>query len=129
MRQPPGSNVCGQTCLAMLSGLPVSQLQRLIRKKGCTRPQDLMHGLELLGKRNVEKRQLPPTAIANLPAPSILRMQWEGGSHWVIWNGEHIFDPVIGKPASLAGFKRFRLERHASRFNLAITWVEPEPVE
>lgn len=108
----------------MISGLPVPQLQRLIRKKGRTTPADIEHGLALIGKHGVERVKLAPTAIASLPSPAILRVKGERISHWVIWTGEHVLDPAIGKPASLAGFKRFRLERHGCRFNLAITWAD-----
>lgn len=106
----------------MISGLPVSQLQRLIRKRGRTHASDLEHGLGLIGKRGVVVMKLRPGA--ELPVPSILRVRGKSIDHWVIWTGQHILDPEIGTPALLAGFKRFRLGRHACRFTMAITWSE-----
>lgn len=140
LRQPT-EHTCGQTCLAMVSGLPVPQLQRLVRKRGRTAPADLVRGLELVGKRGVRVERVyrgirfttrwgqrsVEAAGYCLPAPAIVLITGPKVRHWVLFDGEHIFDPAKGYKATVHGFVNFRLRGNRWRFTTAITWDDGSP--
>lgn len=96
--QPRGSNLCGQTCVAMLAETTLEKAILLVGKKGLTRPKDLIQALQKTGflARGPVLR-LASTTVA-LPENAILNYHWKGRSngHWIVrWQGEN-FDPEGG---------------------------------
>lgn len=106
----------------MVADLPVTQVQRLIRKRGRTMPRDIEYGLQLLGKREVRRVKL--AADDALPSPSILMLLGKDFSHWVVFDGENILDPARGWRARVDGYRRFVVAGRGLRFKLAITWSD-----
>jgi hypothetical protein len=119
LRQPTPTS-CGQTCLAIVAELPVTQIQRLIRKRGRTTPKDIEYGLELIGRRDVRRVKL--AAGDALPAPCIALLRGKDVAHWVVFDGESVLDPHRGWRARLDGYQRFVVSGRGWRFQLAITW-------
>jgi len=68
--QPMGSKQCGQTCVAMIAGVTVEEVVKLIGKKGRTTHNDWrkalqVYGFDVLEKRRVSnKRPFPDLCIA-----------------------------------------------------------------
>lgn len=91
--QPRGSNLCGQTCVAMLTEMSISDATSLVGKKGLTRAKDLVLALRKKGFLTCG----PVIARANNPLPenAILNFHWKGraNGHWVVrWEGKE-YDP------------------------------------
>src|SRR6266568_1419136 len=99
--QPAGSNLCGQTCVAMLCETTISEAIALIGKKGLTRAKDLVRALQKKGflicgpvihSASAEIHCIP------LPENAILNYHWKGRSsgHWIVrWQGNN-YDPESG---------------------------------
>lgn len=98
-RQPPGSNLCGQCCVAMLLNLTISEARVLIGKGGKTSTRHLRAALETkgltLGPRLDAKKVRPEPGKVYLA-----RVYWVKGTnrtHWVIVNAHGIVvDPAHG---------------------------------
>lgn len=99
--QPRGSNLCGQTCVAMLTETTLEKAILLVGKKGLTRPKDLIQALQKTGFLARGPVILSASADIHchpLPENAILNYHWEGRSngHWIVrWQGEN-FDPEGG---------------------------------
>lgn len=99
--QKPGSHVCGQCCVAMLTGKTLKEVQKamLAHKRGGTTPADLIYCLKNLGfgtKAGYHIWGVFPgpndAAIVGLKSPYIPSHEW--GGHWVVWNRGQILDPA-----------------------------------
>lgn len=95
--QPPNSNKCGQTSLAMLMDCTVDEACALVGKTGKTRSRDLIPVLRskgfTTGDRCVRFRgfdALPDVAVLHAVHPC-----WR---HWMVWNEASVWDPA-GKPS------------------------------
>ena len=122
MRQPEGSNLCGQTCVAMLIG--EKNLDYVIsdmRKRGKTTRKDLYQALVDYGLKPGEKliRGYPATPDVT----AIVRVKWKdiNQTHWVVYQNAWVFDPALGEPATTMQYADI-LERHngyvVSHFNV-----------
>lgn len=117
--QPLGSKQCGQTCVAMLLGIPLNDVINEIGKEGVTTTKDLVtilhtHGFETSGRRERIGKS------TKLPDTCILSMKIEGQSnwHWVLYvNGKYL-DPDEG-PLS-----RYPQNNNAFRFT---SYIEIKP--
>lgn len=95
---------CGQTCLAMLAGLPVSEVERDLGKTGKTRTKDLVGWLRRRGwacpDRLVRFRSLlPPLAVVKLVWKTA---QGRPRGHWVVVCRGRWLDPSAA-PGTLSG--------------------------
>lgn len=97
--QPDGSNVCGQSVVAML--MNISLVEAIIRfghVRG-TSPNELFYHLN----RHFDMDTNRLTRINKkkaLPSLCIVRICWDdvkSGSHWVIYNKGTIYDSCFGK--------------------------------
>lgn len=98
VRQPYNSSLCGQACIAMLTGLTIQQVVYFIGTRGVT---NLKHFLSIelfTNKYNLSPKSklIRTTRTRKIPKYALLRIKWEKEgyhSHWVIkWN-ELVFDP------------------------------------
>ena len=92
LKQPEQTNLCGQTCVAMVAGVTIEDAAEVIGTRGRTRNKDLVKGLMDL---NVScsfkaKRGLPECETA------IMKVYFGRNRHWVIWDNGHIIDPAVG---------------------------------
>lgn len=94
VRQPTGSNQCGQACVATLCGLTLDEAIALMGTKGKTRTKQLVEAL--LAKSVIcgcrLKRGFPPD-----DQTAILKFKHsDGQGHWVVWHKGKYYDPQAG---------------------------------
>lgn len=97
IRQPKGSNLCGQCCVAMVAEITIEESIELFGSKGRTTTRDLIDALLKKGIRTknlvlyrIKKGQLPSDN-------SILKVLWKDGrSHWVVYRKGKVYDPAYG---------------------------------
>lgn len=96
IKQPSGSKICGQCCLAMVSGKTLRQAQKEMvrRRRGGTQPVDLIQSLEKWGVKCRAGYVLDPDSVAIIAvrSPEIASSEW--GGHWMVWNKGQILDPA-----------------------------------
>jgi len=97
LRQPEGSSLCGQTCVAMASGVSLDRACEAVGHRNGTTTKEIVKALRELGvpcgeklKRISRKRPaLPKRGIVAICQPG-KRYKW----HWIlVWDGEMI-DPA-----------------------------------
>jgi hypothetical protein len=92
IRQPPGSNLCGQCCVAHVARCSLEEVIKIVGR-GTTTGLDIIYGCLSLGvkcdcfSRRVGKQGLPLHCIA--------RVHWDGSgrSHWVVIEDGRVLDP------------------------------------
>lgn len=95
--QPEGSNLCGQACVAMLTGIPLEKSIETFGRRGATTRGEVVAALKGLGVScgdrliSAKTHPLPPVCIAKL------RFDWDKNhTHWTVYNRGIFFDPAIG---------------------------------
>jgi len=93
-RQPPGSSLCGQTCVAMIAGVPLEESISRFNSKGGTRTKQVKQVLESFGF-NATNRLKRVTKGTIIPSLAIGKMRWSNSnhSHWVVIYDGKIYDP------------------------------------
>lgn len=93
IRQPEGSEICGQCCVAMAAGVGVKRAIDAVGKDGATRTRDIIRGLRALGlncadrmRRTAQNRALPPRCIVHI----CWRRRY---GHWMLYWDGHVYDP------------------------------------
>lgn len=94
VKQPKGSNLCGQACVATIGNISLEDSIRIFDREGRTNTKDLIYALELLGfvcatrlKRG--KPEQDDLAIVKFLHPN-------RKSHWVVWYKGKYYDPIAG---------------------------------
>jgi hypothetical protein len=95
--QPPGSSLCGQTCVAMIAGVSLKEsIDVFSGKRGGTRTKDVVAALRKLGINCGDQPLtryrgdcLPDTCIAKL------HFDHQKQTHWVVWHEGIFYDPSI----------------------------------
>ena len=96
IQQPPNKKVCGQVAVAVVAGISLSESIAIIGKKGCTKTKDLIKALKVLGYKCPNHcKKLPTSSLAIAQVHSPKR---KGGWHWVVVDGDKIFDGSYGTP-------------------------------
>jgi hypothetical protein len=97
----PFDNVCGQTCCAMITGLPVNWFIDAVGQ--CkTNPKQLRWLLNQSGwEMDLAGNKLPNYPIG--PALLNCTTVWDYKEihHWMFWTGERLLDPSAGARADL----------------------------
>lgn len=96
-RIQPTPRSCGQTCLAMLLGVPVSDVfVRLVRTRGTTGRQ-LRRVLAAYNVRTSDELRytgwLPPVALVRIEWPVVPRR-----GHWIVRANGRFYDPLTRDP-------------------------------
>lgn len=97
VRQPEGSSLCGQACVAMLAGISLEESIAIFGSRGSTTTKQVVAVLDKLGipnagiltrlKKGVEKT---PTCLV------VLHFKGENHTHWTIWHRGVFWDPAVG---------------------------------
>jgi hypothetical protein len=94
--QPPGSSLCGQTCVAMIAGITLDDsIEAFGGKKGGTRTKDVVAALQKLGINCGD----PPLTRFNgdcfTSDTCIVKLRFEESnhSHWTLWHEGRYYDP------------------------------------
>ncbi len=91
VRQPKGTNQCGQACIATLAGITLEEAIDLVGTKGLTRTKQLRDALQSLGfYAGMGLRIGSPDGLA-----IVKFLSPDGRSHWVVWDGKY-YDPQAG---------------------------------
>jgi len=95
--QPEGSNLCGQTCVAMIAGVTIDEACTAVGHRHSTNARALYRGMENLGIiYNPTKRINGVRSNCFVPSCCIARVHYKLGkrTHWVvIWDND-IYDPI-----------------------------------
>jgi hypothetical protein len=105
--QPPGSRICGQTCVAMLADVHPAEAMVACRRKGATAYSDLRRGLAEFNLRGgvrvpLRRHQLPPEFVAGVAGifhdhKAVARVRYASsknwGGHWVALGEGKVWDP------------------------------------
>lgn len=94
IRQPHGSNLCGQACVAMVAGTTLEKAIDAVGTRGKTRAADLARGLARFGLTLEPRRRF--SGRNALPGLAIVMMRFEIGgrlAHWVVWDHGRLLDP------------------------------------
>jgi ABC-type bacteriocin/lantibiotic exporter with double-glycine peptidase domain len=100
-QQPPGSNQCGQACVAIITGHYINQmLIRALLGKGKTSTSQLRHALSKFGfevKPLVRCRPFVEFSIY-IAGPMLCVLHWEhtARKHWVVIDETQVYDPIFG---------------------------------
>lgn len=95
IRQPEGSNLCGQTCCAMLCDITIDEACMLARTKGQTNTKKLKRILHAMSMEHDAKRtrgepSRDETALLYFQSKDRKR------AHWVVWHKRKYYDPIAG---------------------------------
>lgn len=96
LTQPPGTYLCGQTCLAMLAGISIERAITIIGHGHSTRTRELVTAFRALGFICPDRlRRFGRTVIAELDL-AVVKVCYSGCSrtHWIAVSAGEIYDPV-----------------------------------
>lgn len=101
--QQPNKKNCGAIAVAVIAGVSVEDAVKAIGKNGLTSTKQLAKGLKALGYECPDKLQRtsrPLLGIARLRYPN------ESRSHWVVVDGDKIFDGIYGNSDGTVKWKK-----------------------
>ena len=100
VHQPLGSNLCGQSCVAMVLGLTLKEVKPLFKVWGRTSTKDLVNAIRGFTTRDkrtfhVSNKLVRLKKGKPLPELAICLWRWPGlwCSHWVVWAEGKFWDP------------------------------------
>ena len=106
IKQPKGSNLCGQACVAMITGISLEESIKLFGSKGKTGTKQLYYALKERGITCSEKA----VRIKNNNKPEfcIITIHYTGykNKHFCVWNNNKYYDPARGIRKKLDKFER-----------------------
>jgi hypothetical protein len=97
----PSRRSCGQTCIAMLLGVPATEVIASIPDRKGTSAKQLIEYVQSVGWTTAPIRRF---AGADLPPLAFVRVIWRElrhRTHWILWANGRYFDPV-GDPSRWA---------------------------
>lgn len=95
VRQPKGSNLCGQACVATLCGITLDEATILVRKTGQTQTKHLKRALREMSVKHDDKRtQGAPSDDET--ALLFFQSKDREAVHWVVWHKKKYYDPIAG---------------------------------
>lgn len=97
VRQPTGTNLCGQACVATIAGIELDAARKACGTSGKTDGTHLRSALRSLGFTVGERmKKGRPINLTNQLA--VLKYQDDKKSlrHWVVFDGRKYYDPAAG---------------------------------
>lgn len=106
IKQPVNTRICGQIAVAVVTGISLENAIKLVdKKRNGTTTKDLSRALRYLGYKcpnKCKKMPRPPLAIAQVHRPNF------SGWHWVVVDGDKIFDGAWGTPDGKVHWKKMK---------------------
>ena len=97
--QPEGTNLCGQTIVAMLGNISIQEAIEIIGKKGNTNTKQIIEALRKIKIKIFSERLLRITPVNPKSKLCIVKLTFEKSnkSHWALWVGkeECFYDPAF----------------------------------
>ena len=98
IKQPEGSSLCGQACVAMLAGVSLEKSVSVFGKRGGTTTKEVIAALKKLGVKCGNKLFLAKNHIMTPICIAKLHFSWDKShTHWTIYHNGVFYDPAIGK--------------------------------
>jgi hypothetical protein len=104
VRQPPGSRLCGQACVAMVIGRDLPLGVEVVGHSHGTKPKELARGVGLLGWHCSGRRT---RYTARLPRRAFLSVSARGSRksyHWILLWDDYVYDPCLAVPMSVGEY-------------------------
>lgn len=98
VRQPEGSSLCGQACVATIAGVSLEESIRAFDgTRGGTRTKQVINALRKFGIACGDKL-LRITKKQNKTSTCIVTLHFDGckGKHWVVYHEGRYLDPDVG---------------------------------
>lgn len=117
VQQPPRSRLCGQACVAMLTGMTLAGAVRLVTdgRKRVTSENDLRRALERKGMILYSFWRPQGTEGAGWRTSVVLARTRTAcrpnGYHWVLINGQTVHDPALDRPVPWPAYWRMMRRR------------------
>ena len=96
IKQPEGSNLCGQACVAMIAGISLEESIKLFKSRGKTRTKQLYYALKERGISCSNKA----IRIKNYNKPKlcivIIHYSDCKNTHWCVWHNNKYYNPAYG---------------------------------
>jgi hypothetical protein len=114
--QPPGTNVCGQCCVAMLANITLDQACEIIGHRHITGTREMARALRNLGyladgrltriyfkRGEIMRVKQQPCKVGIIKAVPRYSRVWKRHGHfrWVVKSGSKICDPGLKAPVGL----------------------------
>lgn len=102
MYQPDNSSLCGQTCVAMLAGIPLEDSIKVFGSRGRTRTKQVAAALRSMGFECDDKLQRLTANVRATERPNLalIKLQVQQGGrtwgHWAILADGQYYDPSLG---------------------------------
>lgn len=98
VRQPRGSSLCGQACVAMVLGCSLDEACAIVERPSGTRTLDLVRALS--GRGLEVGVRLRPWRGGPLPPLAMLKVKFQGKArfHWVLARNGVVLDPMRRRP-------------------------------
>ena len=106
VRQPPGTRLCGQACLAMLTGRSLEEAVETVGHCRGTKTKELAKALRSLGSSCGDR--LVPFGKRGVPEGfrGLGKLRSGSGSwHWVVLWDSYAIDPLVGRPVLLQAWQ------------------------
>lgn len=94
IRQPNGY-LCGQACVAMLAGVPVDDVVRVMQNDKGTGKKDIARALAHYGIGQAKTMTKADNSTV-LPRACILKVLMPGYGHWILYYDGKYYDPEFG---------------------------------
>ena len=91
----PTEYLCGQACVAMIAGVSVDDVIRVMDNDGSTGKKDIERALDHYGIGQA-KTMTKADNDTPLPPVCILKVLLPGYSHWVLYHHGKYYDPEFG---------------------------------
>lgn len=96
IEQKPNKKNCGVIAVAVIANIPVSLAAETIGKDGATTTKQLVKALRKLGYDCPDRCKKMPRPLLGLG--QMRRPKRKSGWHWVVVDGDKIYDGINGKP-------------------------------
>lgn len=89
--QPKGSNLCGQTCVAMIADISLDDAISSVGKRGLTNTKDIANALRKLGFECADKVTRYKNGLGSEFCLCVVESK-----HWVVYKDGLFYDPAYG---------------------------------
>lgn len=105
-QQQPSKLSCGQTCVAMILGVPVAEIIKELSDERATTADELLRVLRprhWYARSTAGSRALVRGAPTVASGVALCRVKWgidpkDKRAHWVLWTGAKFLDPLSTTP-------------------------------
>lgn len=94
--QQPNSKACGQAVVAMLSGVSIEEVMKVMHTNGSTTIGQIIEALDYYGIKHSESNKRISKKNPNYSEVSILTVHMPEYSHWVLYFKGKFYDPEFG---------------------------------